>query len=313
MKLVRGLHNLPRDWPGCALTIGNFDGLHRGHQALIARAGGWARRLGLPLTVLCFEPTPREYLTPDRAPKRVVNLRTKLRDFAAAGVDVVVIQRFGREFRQLDGLQFIERIIHARLRARAVVVGDDFSFGAARSGNLALLAAQGERLGFATEHLESVRLGDLRYSSTALRDALAVPDLAVAARLLGRPYRLVGRVRRGLQLGRTLDMPTANINLRRELALRLGIYAVIARIDGLDREWPAVAALGVRPTLGITRCLLETHFFDPPGNLYGNTVSVEFRHYQRPEERFDSLDALKVQMQRDKADAMAFLGVAADN
>lgn len=313
MRLVRGLHNLPRDWRGCALTIGNFDGLHRGHRALIARAAAHAKTLGLPLAVMCFEPTPREYLTPDRAPQRVVNLRTKLRDFAAAGVDVVIIQRFGQRFCRLNGLEFIEQILYGHLCAKAVVVGDDFNFGASRSGNRELLIAQAERLGFAVEHVEGVHLGALRYSSTALRAALAVPGLALAAQLLGRPYRLVGGVRRGLQLGRTLDMPTANINLRRELALKLGVYAVVARIDGVDRDWPAVAALGVRPTLGITRCLLETHFFEPPGDLYGKTVSVEFRHYLRAEERFDSLDALKQQMQRDKLDAMAFLGVAADN
>lgn len=313
MRFIRGLQNLPRDWRGCALTIGNFDGVHRGHQALIACTRAWADKLGVPLAVMCFEPTPREYFTPEDAPPRVTNLRTKLHDFAAAGVDAVIIQRFGAPFCTLGGLEFIERIAHQRLGARAIVVGDDFSFGARRSGDMALLRAQAAHFGFAVDAVDSVRLGDLRCSSTALREALAVPDLACAAGLLGRSYRIIGGVRRGLQLGRTLNMPTANINLRRPPALRLGVYAVMARIDGSDRDWPGVAAIGVRPTLGITRCLLETHFFDPPGDLYGRTVSVEFRHFLRPEERYDSLDALQLQMQRDKAAAMAFLGVAADN
>ncbi|NGY06271.1 bifunctional riboflavin kinase/FAD synthetase [Solimonas terrae] len=313
MRFIRGLRNLPSDWRGCALTIGNFDGMHRGHQALIARTREWAGQLRVPLVVMCFEPTPREYFTPDVAPPRISNLRTKLQDFADAGVDAVVIQRFGPPFCRLGGLEFIESVVHARLQARAIVVGDDFSFGARRSGDMALLRAQAERFGFVADTVASVRLGELRCSSTALREALAVPDLKHAAQLLGRPYRLLGGVRRGLQLGRTLDMPTANINLRRPPALRLGVYAVTARIEGNPREWPAVAAIGVRPTLGITRCLLETHFFDPPGDLYGRNLGIEFRHYLRAEERFDSLDALKLQMQRDKADAMAFLGVAADN
>ncbi len=313
MRFVHGLHNLPQDWRGCALTIGNFDGLHCGHQALLRRTGMWANRLGLPLVVLSFEPTPREYFRPADAPRRVVNLRTKLRDFAGAGVDAVVVQRFGPPFSELDGQQFIEQVLIERLKVRAVVIGDDFSFGAGRSGNRQLLEEQGGRLGFAVDHLGSVRSGDLRCSSTALREALAIPDLDAAAALLGRSYRLVGGVRRGLQLGRTLDMPTANINLRRPPALRLGVYAVVARIDGSARDWPGVAAIGVRPTLGVTRCLLETHFFDPPGDLYRRTIAVEFRHFLRPEARFDSLMALQAQMQRDKADAMAFLGVAADN
>lgn len=313
MRFIRGLQNLPDAWRGCALTIGNFDGVHRGHQALIARTREWADKLNLPLAVMCFEPTPREYFTPDEAPPRVTNLRTKLHDFAAAGVDAAIIQRFGAPFCTLGGLEFIEQVAHHRLAARAIVVGDDFSFGARRSGDMDLLQAQATRFGFAVDAVDSVRHGELRCSSTALREALAVPDLKRAAELLGRPHRIIGGVRRGLQLGRTLNMPTANINLRRPPALRLGVYAVTARVDGSDREWPGVAAIGVRPTLGITRCLLETHFFDPPGDLYGKTLSVEFRHFLRPEERFDSLDALQVQMQRDKADAMAFLGVATDN
>lgn len=313
MQLIRGVQNLPADWPGAALTIGNFDGIHRGHQALIAATGRWARRLNLPLTVLCFEPTPREYFAPVAAPGRISTLRSKLRDFAEAGVDAVVIQRFGPPFCALSGTEFIDRIVHRHLRAQAVVVGDDFVFGARRSGDLKLLQARGATLGFTAEGLGSVRLGELRFSSTALREALAQADLAQAERLLNRPYRVLGRVVRGLQLGRQLQMPTANINLRRRPALQLGVYAVRAQLSGDARCWRGVASIGVRPTLGITRCLLEAHLFDDPGDIYGRLLDVEFRHFLRAEERFDSLAELQLQMHRDKADAMAFLASEPDN
>lgn len=313
MRFVHGLHNLPRDWRGCALTIGNFDGFHLGHRALVTRTAERARALGLPVTVLTFEPTPREYFTPERAPGRISNLRSKLCDLQEAGVDVVVVQRFGRPFCGLSGLEFVERVIREQLRARAVVVGDDFNFGASRSGDMALLRAQGQLHGFSAESVGSVCVDGLRCSSTAVREALAEPDLRRAAALLGRPYRLIGHVRHGLKLGRELGMPTANVYLFRPPALRLGIYAVSARIGGGEREWYGVAALGVRPTLGLTHCLLETHLFEPPGDIYGQRLEVEFRHFLRPELRFDSLDALKLQMHQDKLDAMAFLGAASDN
>jgi riboflavin kinase/FMN adenylyltransferase len=309
VRLVRGVQNLPTDWRGCALTIGNFDGVHRGHQALIARTGERARELGLPLVVMSFAPTPREYFQPQSAPARISTLRGKLGDFEASGVDVAVVQRFGEPFCRLSGYEFIEQIVHQRLRARAVVVGDDFNFGASRSGDMELLRALGARYGFSAENVASVRLPDgTRCSSTAIREALAVPDLARAAAMLGRPYRLLGHVRHGLKLGRELGMPTANLYLLHPPALRLGIYAVTARLRGEPKPWNGVAALGVRPTLGLTHCLLETHLFEPPGDIYGQRIEVEFRHFLRPELRFDSLDALKVQMHQDKLDAMAVLG-----
>ncbi|WP_028079476.1 bifunctional riboflavin kinase/FAD synthetase [Solimonas soli] len=307
MLLVRGVQNLPKDWRGCALTIGNFDGLHLGHRALIERTRLRAQELGLPLTVMCFEPTPREYFRPQSAPGRISNLRSKLADFEAAGVEVVVVQRFGKPFCTLSGLAFIDHIIHQHLRARAVIVGDDFNFGAARSGDMGLLRARGAECGFTTESVPSVVVDGERCSSTAIREALAIPDLSRAARMLGRPYRLLGHVRHGLKLGRELGMPTANLYLLRPPALRLGIYAVEAQLRGEPRPWKGVAALGVRPTLGLTHVLLETHLFEPPGDIYGARIEVEFRHFLRPELRFDSLDALKVQMQRDKLDAMALL------
>ncbi len=312
MKLIRGLHNLPEAAAstGCVLTIGNFDGVHRGHQALLSRTCEWAARLGVPATVLSFEPTPREYFSGHRAPGRISNLCTKLMDLQQFGVEQLVLQRFGSDFAQQEASVFVREILARRLGLRAIVIGDDFRFGARRAGDLEMLRREGARLGFEVDGIASVCTEGLRCSSTALRDALAVPDLAHCEALLGRPYRIVGRVRGGLRLGRTLGMPTANISLRRQPALKLGVYAVEARV--LDAEGrggdllPGVANLGVRPTLGLTRCLLETHLINRSDDLYGRLLEVRFRQFLRPEQRFDDLAALSAQMQQDKSDAAAF-------
>ncbi|TJY62067.1 bifunctional riboflavin kinase/FAD synthetase [Sinimarinibacterium sp. CAU 1509] len=314
MKLIRGLQNLQRagidSASGCVLTIGNFDGVHRGHQALLTRAVELAERYGVPATVLSFEPTPREYFSGERAPARVSNLCTKLLDLGSFGIGQVVLHRFGSAFAQLEATVFVRDVLASQLGVRAIVIGDDFRFGARRAGDLEMLRREGARLGFEVDGIASVCAEGLRCSSTALRDALAVPDLTHCEALLGRPYRLVGRVRGGLRLGRTLGMPTANVNLRRQPALRLGVYAVEARAlnsDGTGGEFlPGVANLGVRPTLGLTRCLLETHLIDHSEDLYGRLLEVRFRQFLRPEQRFDDLSALSAQMQRDKSDAAAF-------
>jgi riboflavin kinase/FMN adenylyltransferase len=307
MELVRGLHNL-RGGGGCALTIGNFDGVHRGHQALVARTVAHARRLGVPATVLSFEPTPREFFAPEGAPGRVSTLRGKLLDLRAMGVDRLIVQRFDRGFAACDAREFVSKLLVGRLGIKAIVVGDDFRFGAGRSGDLSLLRALGTEAGFEVDDLGCVAHDGLRCSSTAVRAALAEPDLLKASALIGRPYRLVGRIRGGLRLGRKLGMPTANMNLVRKPALRLGVYVVELRQLGREGAplLPAVANLGVRPTLGLTRCLLETHVLDRDIDLYGSTVEVRFRSFLRPEARFESLDALAAQMQRDKAAALAF-------
>ncbi len=314
MKLIRGLQNFPHaginSASGCVLTIGNFDGVHRGHQALLNRTVALAERYGVPATVLSFEPTPREYFSGERAPARVSNLCTKLLDLGSLGVEQVVLQRFGSAFAQLEATVFVREILANQLRVRAIVIGDDFRFGARRAGDLEMLRSEGLRLGYEVDGIASVCAEGQRCSSTALRDALAVPDLAHCEALLGRPYRIVGRVRGGLRLGRTLGMPTANVGLRRQPALRLGVYAVEART--LDRHGvggaflPGVANLGVRPTLGLTRCLLETHLINHSEDLYGSLLEVRFRQFLRPEQRFDDLAALSAQMQRDKHEAEVF-------
>lgn len=304
MEIIRGQHNLRDEHRGCVLTIGNFDGVHRGHQALIAQARERAKALGLPLAVLSFEPTPREFFTPEAVAGRVVTFRSRISLLSAQGVDRLILQRFDKKFASYDPLAFIEQLLVGKLGIRALVIGDDFRFGARRSGGVELLREQGVKHGYTVENLETVALDGCRCSSTALREALAEPNVTLAAAILGRPYTLSGRVRRGLQLGRKLGMPTCNINLHRKLALKQGIYAVRAKVGGKD--WEGVASLGIRPTLGLTRCLLETHIFGEPGELYGQTMEVEFCRYLRAELKFDSLDALSEQMQRDGDDARAF-------
>lgn len=308
MELIRGVQNWPIDARGCALTIGNFDGIHRGHQQLVRRTVELGRELDAPSTILSFEPTPREYFAPAGAPGRIGTLRGKLLDLDALGLDRLIVQRFGRAFAALEAPVFVREVLVRHLGVRALVVGDDFRFGARRAGDIELLRKAGQRHGFGVEGVASVTHAGLRCSSTAVRDALAKPDLERAEDLLGRPYRIVGRVRGGLKLGRRLGMPTANIGLRRLPALRLGVYAVTLRVLGQGHApaWPGVANLGVRPTLGLTRCLLETHVFGESRDLYGSTVEVCFRRFLRPEERFASLDALAAQMQRDKDAALAF-------
>lgn len=305
MEFIRGLHNLRDRHHGCVLSIGNFDGFHRGHQALIARLGEHAVRLGVPAAVQIFEPTPREVFSPQAAPGRVATLRDKLQQLEAAGVARVLCVRFNRRFAGMAAQDYVERVLVRQLGVKAVVVGGDFRFGAGRGGDLALLQRLGAQHGFVAEAVAAVQVDGERASSTAVRAALAVPDLERAARLLGRPYALSGRVRRGLQLGRKLNMPTANVALRRKPALRFGVYVVQAEANG--RRWMGVANIGVRPTLEQSACLLEAHLFGEVGDLYGQVVQVRFLKFLREELRFESLETLAQQMQQDGAQARAWL------
>jgi len=305
MELIRSTHNLRPRHRGCVLTIGNFDGVHLGHQALVARTRALADAERLPLTLMTFEPIPREFFARDSSPGRVSELRDRVRLLEELGVDRLLLQAFNRRFSCQSAEEFIERVLVRQLGVRAVVIGDDFRFGARRGGDFGLLQDLGARLGFIAESLPSVLVDGVRCSSSAVRAALLQPDLVQAAKLLGRPYAISGRVRRGLQLGRKLDMPTANIRLRRTPALRMGVFAVRVRLAG--RRWSGVASLGVRPTLNLSECLLETHFFQSPGDIYGQILEVEFVQFLREERKFDSLEALAAQMQADKAQAIALL------
>ena len=314
MELIRGLHNLRDRHRGCVLSIGNFDGFHRGHQALVARLRGYAQRFGVPAVVQVFEPTPREYFAKAKGPApgsagsagnggRCATFRGKVAALQKAGVDRVLVARFGKRMAAMSAEDYVNEVLVKKLGVKAVVIGDDFRFGAGRSGDFALLRRMAERNGFIAESLATVESGGVRASSTALREALRTPDLARAAEILGRPYTLAGRVRRGAQLGRKLGMPTLNVALHQLPALHYGVYAVRVRCEG--RQWNGVANLGIRPAIGTRECLLEAHLFDVNEDFYGKAIEVEFVKFLRDEASFDSMEALGAQMQRDGADARA--------
>lgn len=305
MRISHGFQPL-----GCphAVTIGNFDGLHLGHQAMLARLMDAARARGLPACVLSFEPHPREFFSPADAPARLSSLREKAEMLAALGVDRLHVLRFDLALARLTPEAFIERVLGATLAARYVLVGDDFRFGAKRAGDLALLKEAGRRLGFDAESLPTISVDGERVSSTAVREALAAGDLAHAARLLGRPYSISGRVVHGDKLGRDIGYPTANIQLKHNRPPLMGIFAV--EVCGLDaRVLPGVASLGVRPTVKGANAapVLEVHLFEFHADIYGRRVRVDFLTKLRDEEKYPDLPSLVAQIGRDVDAAKRFL------
>ena len=282
-----------------AVTIGNFDGLHRGHQAMLGKLRQEAKDRGLPSCVLTFEPHPREFFTPDQAPTRLTSLGEKAALIAAAGIDRLHILRFKRELAGLSAEEFVTRALVETLGARYVLVGDDFRFGRQRGGDLSLLHRLGSNLGFVAEALPTVRVADNRASSTAVRLALAAGDLTQASSLLGRPYSISGRVVHGDKLGRSMGFPTANIQLRHNRPPLLGIFAVeVWGIAALPLQ--GAASLGVRPTVQEHgRATLEVFLLDYQGNLYGRKLRVDFLKKLRDEEKYPDLDSLIAQIQRD--------------
>lgn len=307
MELVRGLYNLRARHRGCVATIGNFDGVHRGHQHMITAVRAAAIRVGLPAAVITFEPTPREFFEGDAAPARLTRLREKLEALASYGVDRVLVLRFDRRVQAMGATEFVERLLVDGLGVRHMVVGHDFHFARRREGNLALLQEAGGRHGFTVEEVGRYMDDGERVSSSLVRDALGRGDLERARKLLGRPYRMAGRVRRGAQLGRTLGFPTANLALHRKVVPLWGVFAVRVSGAGLA-DHPAVVSLGTRPTINGTEPLLEVHVFDFDGDLYGRYLDVDFILRLRDERRFETIDALVAQMHRDAAAARAALG-----
>ncbi|MGE8410209.1 MAG: bifunctional riboflavin kinase/FAD synthetase [Pseudomonas sp.] len=304
MQLVRGLHNLRPRHRGCVATIGNFDGVHRGHQAILARLRERAVELGVPSCVVIFEPQPREYFAPETAPARLARLRDKVALLAAEGVDRVLCLAFNQRLSRLSASEFVETILVDGLGVKHLEVGDDFRFGCDRLGDFAFLQDAGEQHGFTVEAAQTVELDGLRVSSTQVRDALAAADFPLAERLLGRPFRIGGRVLHGQKLARQLGTPTANVQLKRRRAPLSGVYLVSAQIDG--QVWPGVANIGVRPTVsGDGSAHLEVHLLDFAGDLYGRLLTVEFHHKLREEQRFASLEALKSAIDADIAAARA--------
>jgi len=290
-----------------ALTIGNFDGVHRGHQAMLARLIEAADDLALPSAVLTFDPHPREFFAPHAAPPRLSTLRGKLERFAASGIDRVYIARFDRALAGFAPTAFIDDVLVRRLGVQWVLVGEDFRFGKARGGDLSTL--RGAARTFSVEAMRTVAVAGERASSTTVRDALAEGDFTRAAALLGRPYTLSGRVAHGAKLGRKLGFPTANLRLRQTPPLS-GVFAV--RVHGVASEpRMGVASLGVRPTVAAQGVpLLEVFLFDFDASLYGCRIVVEFLHKLRDEARFPDLDALTRQMHRDVAEAREFFAAA---
>jgi riboflavin kinase/FMN adenylyltransferase len=283
----------------CVLTIGNFDGLHRGHQALLERLTAKARSLSLPAGVLTFEPHPRELFAPDQAPARLTSLREKLGLLERCGVERVYVCHFNARLAELSAEDFVERFLVQGLAVRHLFIGDDFLFGKGRRGNFELLQRAGEEHGFGVEAMHTIDWQGERVSSSAVRDVLAEGDIEHAARLLGRPYCISGRVVHGEKIGRQLGFPTANIQLKRKRLPLAGVFAVT--VSGIaDRALPAAASLGVRPTIGTgLKPVLEVHLLDFDRSIYGAHLSVNFLHKLRDEARFDSLDALKAQIARD--------------
>ncbi len=291
-----------------AVTIGNFDGLHLGHQAMLARLQDVARARGLPSCVLSFEPHPREFFTPEQAPARLSSLREKAECLQRMGIDRLHVFRFDRAFSALSAEAFIEQVLGTTLQARYVLVGDDFRYGAKRAGDFALLKQAGQSLGFDAEFLPTVEVAGERASSTAVRQALAAGELEHAERLLGRPYSISGRVVHGDKLGRDIGFPTANIQLKHNRPPLLGIFAV--EVYGLNGEpLPGAASLGKRPTVKNPDAVpvLEVHLFDFNAEIYGRRVRVDFLHKLRDEEKYPDLDSLVAQIRRDVDHAKQFL------
>ena len=309
MKVFRGLPNAAARAP-CALTIGNFDGVHLGHQALLAHVRTAADRLGLEAAVMTFEPHPREFFARragdlSKAPPRIANLRDKLQSLDNNGIDRVIVEHFSEHFAALTPQEFTEKVLVEGLHVKWLMVGDDFCYGARRAGNVAMLHEAGRHYGFQVETLPTVMNGQTRISSSAVRAALAAGDFVHAEQLLGHPYAISGHVIHGQKLGRTLGFPTLNLRVPHRPALA-GIF--IVQVHGLaDAPLPAVASLGVRPTVDDSgRVLLEVHVFDFNQGCYGRQVRVEFLHKLRDEEKYVDLPTLTAAIERDSNMARAW-------
>lgn len=307
MKVFRGLPNAASGAP-CALTIGNFDGVHRGHQALLAQVREAADRLGVDAAVMTFEPHPREFFALiagdlSRAPTRIASLRDKLESLEKAGIDRVIVEHFNAHFAEISPRDFVERVLVRGLHVKWLMVGNDFCYGARRAGNLETLIAAGKHFGFEVNLMPTVTNDGERISSSAVRAALASADFAQAARLLGHPYMISGHVIHGKKLGRTIGFPTLNLRVAHKRPALLGIFVV--QVHGLaSQPLPAVASIGVRPTVEDNgRVLLETHVFDYVQSCYGKLIRVEFLHKLRDEEKYADLPTLTEAINRDAKQA----------
>lgn len=300
MELIRGLSGLRARHRPCVATIGAFDGVHRGHRAVVDQLLEQAREHDLPPTVVTFEPHPREYLQRQQAPARLTTLREKVEVLGGAGVARLLYLRFDETLRQMDPQAFIDAVLLRGIGVRALILGDDFRFGRGRAGDSDMIRDAGRRGGFVTLPTATRQHLGERISSTRIRTALAAGDFALAEALLGRPYSFSGRVIHGRRLGREIGTPTANIALGRRVAPLSGVFAVSVRGACLSAA-PAVANVGTRPTVDTAaRPTLEVHVFDLDRDLYGQRLQVTFHHKLRDEQRFASVDALRAQIHADR-------------
>jgi len=314
MQLIRGLHNLKQRQSlfaqGSVVTIGNFDGVHLGHQQVLKKVHEEAKKRGVPSVVMVFEPLPIEFFAPQKAPVRLMNLREKLQAFAhnEIEIDYVLCVRFNAEFAELTAAKFVEQLLVSALQIKHLVIGDDFCFGKGREGNFEFLQQMGAKFDFIVTDMPTLQAQGKRISSTRVRQVLEQPSLADAQRLLGKEFSFNGRVIHGQKLGRTIGFPTLNINPKRSQMPVSGVFAVT--VSGIaDKPWPAVANLGIRPTVDGLRPSIEVHLFNWSQDLYGQHIDVTLKKFIRPEMKFNGLDELTKQIQQDAKQAKEFFKI----
>ncbi|MBU2869342.1 bifunctional riboflavin kinase/FAD synthetase [Colwellia sp. E2M01] len=305
MQLVRGLHNIQSADHGCVLTIGNFDGVHLGHQQIITTLVERAKALNCVAAVLVFEPQPQEFFAPNTAPARLCRLRDKYNLLAKLGVQRLICVNFNAKFANQSAEYFIDNLLVKKLGVKHLIVGDDFHFGKNRSGDFSMLCRAGEKHGFAVTDTKSFKVLDARISSTAIRQALEDDDLDTVKQMLGREYAIIGRVFHGDKRGRQLGFPTANVLLKRTVSPLNGVFAVMVKT--LQGEFKGVANIGARPTVAGIRQQLEVHIFDFDNNIYGQNIEVTIKQKLRSVMKFESLEALTAQIHQDSEQAKRVL------
>ncbi|MEJ2089213.1 MAG: bifunctional riboflavin kinase/FAD synthetase [Gammaproteobacteria bacterium] len=308
MEIIHGIYSLKPRHRGCVLTVGNFDGVHHGHQMVLAHLFAKSQELGVPSMLLTFEPQPREFFAGAKVPARLTRFREKITLLCKTELDRVLCHPFNERTRNTSAEWVVDVLLKELLAIRYIVVGDDFRFGRDQAGDYNMLQEAGERDGFGVSHIGTLTFEHERISSSRIRDALAEGDFELAEKLLGHPYFIMGRVVYGRQLGRQLGVPTANIRLQRYRAALEGVYAV--KVQGLDEEYNGVANIGVRPTVDGKEPLLEVHLFDFDADIYGRLLTVQFVRKIRDERAFDGLDALKAQIHSDIDQARELLAHA---
>jgi len=297
---------IPDALHGAILALGNFDGFHQGHQAVVGEAVRWAHEEGRPAIVATFDPHPVRYFQPDAEPFRLTTLEQREELFAQAGADAMLVFHFDQTIAGMPAERWVKEMIHGHIRAAGVVTGEDFTFGKGRSGNSESLRQLGEQYDTMTRFVPAVHDSEGQISSSRIRDALKAGDCTTARRLLTRPYAIRGMVQHGDKLGRTIGFPTANIDMGTYLRPRFGIYAVTGKLAD-ERLLRGAANLGIRPTFDPPKELLEPYFFDFSEDLYGQEIEVALHHFLRPEAKFETLDALTAQMERDCENARKLL------